>query len=211
MTNTKFRKRALLSSVAMLLVALVALGSATFAWFTSNPAANATGIKYSTTTGTGLLAKAATDTNGYSHETGLWGGKQTTLPTFSLQPASLDAAANVDVTVFYTAEADEDDSYESTGTITSHAISAVTDATGTAPTDVYAEKIYLKTTGGTSSTGTLQLSRSQTAYVLLFWIRMISFSVFGALAATHMLMIPAVQLHLPILQQSILLKLPVHM
>ena len=30
MTNTKFRKRALLSSVAMLLVALVALGSATF-------------------------------------------------------------------------------------------------------------------------------------------------------------------------------------
>ena len=40
MTNTKFRKRALLSSVAMLLVALVALGSATFAWFnTQNSAA----------------------------------------------------------------------------------------------------------------------------------------------------------------------------
>ncbi len=155
MTNTKFRKRALLSSVAMLLVALVALGSATFAWFTANPEANATGIKYSTTTGTGLLAKAATDTNGYSHNTGLWGGAQATLPSFSLQPASIDAAADVSVTKFYTADADEDNSYKSTGTITSHNIAAVTDATGTKPTDFYAEKVYLKTTGGDSSTGTL--------------------------------------------------------
>ena len=48
MTNTKFRKRALLSSVAMLLVALVALGSATFAWFTSSTTATANGIKVST-------------------------------------------------------------------------------------------------------------------------------------------------------------------
>ena len=44
MTNTKFRRRALLSSVAMLLVALVALGSATFAWFTENPVVTASGI-----------------------------------------------------------------------------------------------------------------------------------------------------------------------
>ena len=44
MKNTKFRKRALLSSVAMLLVALVALGSATFAWFTSSTQATANGI-----------------------------------------------------------------------------------------------------------------------------------------------------------------------
>ena len=44
MKNTKFRKRALLSSVAMLLVALVALGSATFAWFTSNTTSTADGL-----------------------------------------------------------------------------------------------------------------------------------------------------------------------
>lgn len=44
MTNTKFRKRMLLSSVAMLLVALVALGSATFAWFTSSTTTTADGI-----------------------------------------------------------------------------------------------------------------------------------------------------------------------
>ena len=49
MTNTKFRKRALLSSVAMLLVALVALGSATFAWFTSSTTATADGINVKTT------------------------------------------------------------------------------------------------------------------------------------------------------------------
>lgn len=48
MTNTKFRKRALLSSVAMLLVALVALGSATFAWFTSSTQATANGISVRT-------------------------------------------------------------------------------------------------------------------------------------------------------------------
>ncbi len=48
MKNTKFRRRALISSVAMLLVALVALGSATFAWFTSSTVATADGIKVST-------------------------------------------------------------------------------------------------------------------------------------------------------------------
>lgn len=49
MKNTKFRRRALISSVAMLLVALVALGSATFAWFTSSTTATASGINVKTT------------------------------------------------------------------------------------------------------------------------------------------------------------------
>ncbi|MEE3492247.1 hypothetical protein [Ruminococcus sp.] len=55
MTNTKFRKRALLSSVAMLLVAILALGSATFAWFASNPNANAKGVNLKTNAGSGLV------------------------------------------------------------------------------------------------------------------------------------------------------------
>lgn len=55
MTNTKFRKRALLSSVAMLLVALVALGSATFAWFVANPTVTAKGLKMQTVAAPGLL------------------------------------------------------------------------------------------------------------------------------------------------------------
>lgn len=55
MTNTKFRKRALLSSVAMLLVALVALGSATFAWFVANPTATATGLVMTTSAEPGIV------------------------------------------------------------------------------------------------------------------------------------------------------------
>ena len=66
MKNTTFRKKALLSSVAMLLVALVALGSATFAWFTSNPNADATGLKLKTTAASGLVIRTTTDPN-WSH------------------------------------------------------------------------------------------------------------------------------------------------
>ena len=55
MTNTKFRKRALLSSVAMLLVALVALGSATFAWFSQNSKATAENIVAKTQRGSNIL------------------------------------------------------------------------------------------------------------------------------------------------------------
>ncbi len=66
MKNTTFRKKALLSSVAMLLVALVALGSATFAWFTANPNADATGLSVKTTAASGLVIKTETDPN-WSH------------------------------------------------------------------------------------------------------------------------------------------------
>ena len=59
MTNTKFRKRVLLSSVAMLLVALVALGSATFAWFSVKQAADATGLSGGTTKSSSLVIKEA--------------------------------------------------------------------------------------------------------------------------------------------------------
>lgn len=59
MTNTKFRKRALLSSVAMLLVALVALGSATFAWFTSSSSAKAEGLAIATTKSSELKVSKA--------------------------------------------------------------------------------------------------------------------------------------------------------
>lgn len=60
MKNTTFRKKALLSSVAMLLVALVALGSATFAWFSANPTVTATGLSVKSSAADGLkIAKTA--------------------------------------------------------------------------------------------------------------------------------------------------------
>ncbi len=46
--KTSSRRRVLLSSVAMLLIAIVALGTATFAWFTSSTTATASGINVKT-------------------------------------------------------------------------------------------------------------------------------------------------------------------
>ena len=57
MTNTKFRKRALLSAVAMLLVAMLALGSATFAWFSTRTTADATGLAGATVKSSSLVIK----------------------------------------------------------------------------------------------------------------------------------------------------------
>lgn len=46
--KAKSRKRLLISSIAMLLVAMIALGTATFAWFTSSTTATADGINVRT-------------------------------------------------------------------------------------------------------------------------------------------------------------------
>nr|WP_316614129.1 hypothetical protein [uncultured Ruminococcus sp.] len=97
MTNTKFRKRALLSSVAMLLVALVALGSATFAWFVTKPEANTVGMAAKTSTTSSLLIDSQTDIDlgtqakGFAHETRLNSTSQSASATATLQPASMDA------------------------------------------------------------------------------------------------------------------------
>lgn len=48
MKNTKMRKKMLISSLAMLMVATVSLGSATYAWFTSNTTSTAKGVNVKT-------------------------------------------------------------------------------------------------------------------------------------------------------------------
>lgn len=66
--NSKAIKRQLLAAIAMVLVAAIALGSSTYAWFVSNNAVTATGIDLSTTssvpnlyiTSAGKTADAAT-------------------------------------------------------------------------------------------------------------------------------------------------------
>lgn len=72
-TRLYTRKRALISSVAMLLVAMIALGTATFAWFVTNPIADATGLHMKTESGTGLLVMSDTvkdiDSGAWSHNT----------------------------------------------------------------------------------------------------------------------------------------------
>lgn len=64
------RKKILLSSVAMLLVALVALGSATYAWFTLNKTVYADGMNVKATSAEGLLIR------GKNQDTA-WGPKYT--------------------------------------------------------------------------------------------------------------------------------------
>lgn len=58
-TQKSFRKKALLSSVAMLLVATVAVGSATFAWFTNNTTATAQNLEVTVSAPSGLLINTA--------------------------------------------------------------------------------------------------------------------------------------------------------
>ncbi|MGN1113039.1 MAG: hypothetical protein ACI4RP_07535 [Acutalibacteraceae bacterium] len=64
-----FKKKALLSSLSMLMVATVAVGSATFAWFTNNKSVTADGMKVQAAAATGLQI---TGNNG-----GTWGAKYT--------------------------------------------------------------------------------------------------------------------------------------
>ena len=83
---TKSRKKILLSSIAMLLVALVALGSATYAWFTINKTVEAKQMQVKAATAQGLQI---TGNNGST-----WGrvaefGQTSDETGFELNPVSL--------------------------------------------------------------------------------------------------------------------------
>ncbi|WP_405345123.1 hypothetical protein [Ruminococcus sp.] len=135
MTNTKFRKRALLSSVAMLLVALVALGSATFAWFTANPDAEAHGISMKTTAAAGLVIRTTTDTT-WSHHATL--NKNGT--TVNVQPASQEQSAPDN---FWTVIADNSGAY---GAKSGEAMTA-----GAEGSAFYKEDIYCRLSDGSDA------------------------------------------------------------
>lgn len=133
MTNTKFRKRALLSSVAMLLVALVALGSATFAWFTQTPTANATGLTMTTTTSASLLAETKSDNDltsgkgGFAHTTYLNAASGSASKTDAI---TMDPAAYSATNGWLKLVADSETASGSTKTVES--------------TNVYSDRVYFK-------------------------------------------------------------------
>lgn len=66
-THLLTKKRALISSVAMLLVAIIALGTATFAWFTSSTEAYADGVYVRTTKVSNLVLNSKLDTSWRTH------------------------------------------------------------------------------------------------------------------------------------------------
>lgn len=104
----KTRKSLLISSVAMLLVAMLALGTATFAWFTSSTTTTANGLNVKTIKSSELVI---------SKSDRAWGqtinyAKSDTV----LRPAS---SAVGGTTNWYTADADNKLSYERTGNFSS--------------------------------------------------------------------------------------------
>lgn len=99
------KKRVLLSSVAMLMVATVSLGSATYAWFTQNTTATASGIDIRTSKTSSLLI--ADDTIDY-----------TTAFSYQDVQAVMLPSSSINGTNWYSTAADKADSYASTSTPT---------------------------------------------------------------------------------------------
>ena len=93
--KTKARRRLLISSLCMLLVAIVALGTATFAWFTQNTSATADGITVRTSKTSSL--KISDDTRDYDTSFTYTGVQSVMLP-----------ASSINGTKWYSVAADDD-------------------------------------------------------------------------------------------------------
>lgn len=95
------KRRALITSMALLLVAIVCLSTATYAWFTSNPIATATGFAVNTSTsGNLLIAEGSSPAAGDFHTT-----IALSSVTSTFQPVSTVDCAN-----WWTAEAEAPES-----------------------------------------------------------------------------------------------------
>lgn len=144
--KTKARRRLLVSSLCMLLVAIVALGTATFAWFTSDPTASASGLKVKATAATGLLINAATE-NKWTHNATLNKGGN----DYAADPLSIDPTAAIDqdtkTLVGYKTVAAADDNY-----------AADTTKDVTTSTAWYTEKINAKITGTDATSANVKIT-----------------------------------------------------
>lgn len=106
-THLLTKKRALISSVAMLLVAIIALGTATFAWFTSSTQAYADGVYVRTTKVSNLVLNSKLDASWRTHvEYNVGGVVSGTTTLKKLSPVS-----TVDGSNWYYAEAKEGTSF----------------------------------------------------------------------------------------------------
>ena len=98
MKTKNMRKKALVASLAMLLVAVVALGGATYAWFTSNTVALAKGLSFVSDQPSSLLF-APTGTTLAAEDADDWTGEYN-IPT-GQTPTGLTPVSSNDVTTFY--------------------------------------------------------------------------------------------------------------
>ncbi len=160
--KAKSRKRLLISSVAMLLVAMLALGTATFAWFTTSPTANASGVILKATASQGLKVlteshKTAAPQAEYLSSDYLNYDSTTQISSTTakyLNPASYAFTVGSALGTPFKTTADSDTAYNAD---TSAEVAPAT-AGWSGTNDVYAEKIYCKLVGASSSTDTAALS-----------------------------------------------------
>lgn len=156
MKHTTTRKKMLLSSVAMLLVAMLALGSATFAWFTANPKADASGLSLKTTASTGLVVRTDSDTT-WSHNAVFYKNQS---GVFNLTPVSQEQGAGK-ADKFWTIEANQSNDYAHKTTATMTPVQNIgttvarVDQEGETIThtagDLYREKVYFRLSDGSNA------------------------------------------------------------
>ena len=143
--KAKSRRRLLISSVAMLLVAMLALGTATFAWFTANPNATASGLKMKTTASAGLVARTDSDTQ-WGHEPALYKDQADTA-VFNLNPVSMEQNTTNN---FWTIEANAADNYAMKPNTEMDAATAGT-YNNFENKEYYTENIYFKLSDGSNA------------------------------------------------------------
>ena len=137
--NSKAIRKQLLAAVAMVLVAAVALGSSTYAWFVASGTVTATGMNVNVQSTGGLLIK-------YSGEGDGWGQTATAKPTTEklLKPTSTK-----DMTTWSTATAAAPGNYAmADGTIKPVTVST-TDGNITNNDYVLKHTFYIRSTGNT--------------------------------------------------------------
>ena len=104
------KRKALITSLALLLVAIVCLSTATYAWFTTSQTASATGFAVKTVAGGGLYITAQTTNTQFAD----WD----TSIELADGTAQFDPVSTIDCTHWFTAEADAADASATTGAYT---------------------------------------------------------------------------------------------
>ena len=138
--KAKSRKRLLISSIAMLLVAMIALGTATFAWFTTSTSATADGIHVETVKSSNLKISRYdhnwVDSFSYNHNSALY------KPTSSANGSDWYTAVAGSKSTY---EKKDGTNFESAGTLT-------TGNNGGIANYVYMDEINVKNVGETTAT-----------------------------------------------------------
>lgn len=132
MKNTKMRKKMLLSSIAMLMVATVSLGSATYAWFSTKTTATAKGIKVQTTQASSLVLSLDQTTWASEIDLGVYGDAT------EKSPKTLEPGSTADLSNWFAATSTGYDK----GTV-----DPATVTNGTAGTHYVAKDFYAKSIG----------------------------------------------------------------